>query len=112
MHIDRTIIDAIFCGRLRPEMRLGEQEPATLFNVSRTVVRQSLTRLQARGLVTERRGSRVRHDHRHKRYRNPDDGAHQAHAATPSAGGHSRYAPENLTSSAGRKRRRTHRRQL
>ncbi|WP_281406462.1 GntR family transcriptional regulator [Agrobacterium sp. B1(2019)] len=89
MYIDRTIIDAIFCGRLRPEMRLGEQEPATLFNVSRTVVRQSLTRLQARGLVqvTARRGSRVRHDHPHQQYRNSADGAHQANAATRSAGG-------------------------
>ncbi|CAN7631039.1 GntR family transcriptional regulator [Neorhizobium sp. LjRoot104] len=58
LHIDRTIIDAILCGRLRPGMRLGEQELATLFNVSRTVVRQSLTRLEARGLVqvTARRG--------------------------------------------------------
>ncbi|OOO19733.1 hypothetical protein BS627_14915 [Agrobacterium salinitolerans] len=87
LHIDRTIIDAIFCGRLRPEMRLGEQKPTTLFNVSRTVVRQSLTRLQSRGLVTARRGTRVRHDHPHQRYRNPDDVAHQAHAATPSSGG-------------------------
>ncbi|MCR6726809.1 GntR family transcriptional regulator [Agrobacterium fabrum] len=51
MHIDWTIIDAIFCGWVRPGMRLGEQELATLFNVSRTVVRQSLTRLEASGLV-------------------------------------------------------------
>nr|WP_244638338.1 GntR family transcriptional regulator [Agrobacterium fabrum] len=51
LHIDRTIIDAIFCGRVWPGMRLGEQELATLFNVSRRVVRQSLTRLEARDLV-------------------------------------------------------------
>ncbi|NKK56242.1 GntR family transcriptional regulator [Rhizobium leguminosarum bv. viciae] len=58
MHIDRTIIDAILGGRLTPGMRLGEQDLATLFNVSRTTVRQSLTRLEARGLVqvTARRG--------------------------------------------------------
>ncbi|MBB4952211.1 DNA-binding GntR family transcriptional regulator [Agrobacterium vitis] len=58
IHIDRSIIDAILGGRLRPGMRLGEQELATLFGVSRTVVRQSLTRLEARGLVqvTARRG--------------------------------------------------------
>ncbi|OJF91387.1 GntR family transcriptional regulator [Pararhizobium antarcticum] len=58
LHIDRTIIDAILSGRLRPGMRLGEQELATLFHVSRTIVRQSLTRLEARGLVqvTARRG--------------------------------------------------------
>lgn len=57
-HIDRTIVDAILGGRLRPGMRLGEQELAALFDVSRTVVRQALTRLEARGLVqvTARRG--------------------------------------------------------
>lgn len=57
-HIDRTIVEAILSGRLKPGMRLGEQELAALFNVSRTIVRQSLTRLEARGLVqvTARQG--------------------------------------------------------
>ena len=58
MHIDRTIVEAILGGRLKPGMRLGEQELAALFNVSRTIVRQALTRLEARGLVqvTARQG--------------------------------------------------------
>ena len=56
--IDRVIVDAILTGRLCPGTRLGEQALATLFGVSRTMVRQALVRLETRGLVevSSRRG--------------------------------------------------------
>jgi DNA-binding GntR family transcriptional regulator len=56
--IDRAIVDAILAGRLRPGMRLGEQDLGGVFDVSRTVVREALIRLETRGLVhvTPRRG--------------------------------------------------------
>jgi DNA-binding GntR family transcriptional regulator len=58
LHIDRVIVDAILAGRLRPGARLGEQALATLFEVSRTTVREALIRLETRGLVhaSARRG--------------------------------------------------------
>ena len=58
LHIDRVIVDAILAGRLRPGARLGEQAVATLFDVSRTTVREALIRLETRGLVhsSARRG--------------------------------------------------------
>src|ERR1700733_14566264 len=57
-HIDRVIVDAILAGRLRSGTRLGEQALATLFEVSRTTVREALIRLETRGLVhtSPRRG--------------------------------------------------------
>jgi DNA-binding GntR family transcriptional regulator len=56
--IDRSIVDAILAGRLRPGARLGEQALASVFEVSRTIVREALIRLETRGLVhvSPRRG--------------------------------------------------------
>ena len=56
--IDRVIVDAILAGRIRAGTRLGEQALATLFEVSRTSVREALIRLEARGIVqvSPRRG--------------------------------------------------------
>jgi DNA-binding GntR family transcriptional regulator len=45
------IVDAILAGRLAPGQRLGEQALAELFGVSRTLVREALARLSARGMV-------------------------------------------------------------
>jgi len=58
LHIDRVIVDAILSGRLRPGARLGEQALAKLFDVSRTIVREALIRLETRGLIhsSARRG--------------------------------------------------------
>jgi DNA-binding GntR family transcriptional regulator len=58
LHIDRVIVDAILAGRLRPGARLGEQALAKLFDVSRTIVREALIRLETRGLIhsSARRG--------------------------------------------------------
>lgn len=49
--IAERIVDAILAGRLQPGQRLGEQVLAELFGVSRTLVREALTRLSARGIV-------------------------------------------------------------
>jgi DNA-binding GntR family transcriptional regulator len=56
--IDRVIVDAVLAGRIRAGMRLGEQALATLFQVSRTSVREALIRLETRGIVqvSPRRG--------------------------------------------------------
>ncbi|MCK8785899.1 GntR family transcriptional regulator [Roseomonas sp. NAR14] len=56
--IDRVIVDAILAGRIRAGTRLGEQQLAALFGVSRTSVREALIRLEARGIlqVSPRRG--------------------------------------------------------
>jgi DNA-binding GntR family transcriptional regulator len=56
--IDRVIIDAILSGSIRAGTRLGEQALASLFQVSRTSVREALIRLEARGIlqVSPRRG--------------------------------------------------------
>jgi DNA-binding GntR family transcriptional regulator len=45
------IVDAILAGSLAPGQRLGEQSLADLFGVSRTLVREALARLSARGMV-------------------------------------------------------------
>ncbi len=52
------IVNAILAGRLAPGQRLGEQGLADLFGVSRTLVREAMARLSARGMVevTARRG--------------------------------------------------------
>jgi DNA-binding GntR family transcriptional regulator len=52
------IVDAILAGRIAPGQRLGEQSLADLFGVSRTLVREALARLSARGMVevNSRRG--------------------------------------------------------
>jgi len=56
--IAERIVDAILAGKLAPGARLGEQPLADLFEVSRTIVREALTRLAARGMVevNSRRG--------------------------------------------------------
>jgi DNA-binding GntR family transcriptional regulator len=46
------VLEAILAQRLPPGMRLGEQQLATIFAVSRTLVREALTRLSERGVVT------------------------------------------------------------
>ena len=45
------IVDAILAGRLAAGQRLGEQALADLFGCSRTLVREALARLSARGMV-------------------------------------------------------------
>lgn len=52
------IVDAILAGRIEAGQRLGEQSLADLFGVSRTLVREALGRLSARGMVevSPRRG--------------------------------------------------------
>lgn len=56
--IDQVILDAILSGHISPGMHLGEQALASLFEVSRTSVREALIRLATRGIVkvTPRRG--------------------------------------------------------
>ena len=52
------LIDAVMAQRLAPGTRLSEQQLADLFGVSRTIVREALTRLTVRGVVevNSRRG--------------------------------------------------------
>lgn len=46
-----SVLRAIAEQRLTPGMRLGESDLATVFDVSRTIVRQALTQLAAHGVV-------------------------------------------------------------
>ncbi len=50
--ISDRIIEAVMAQKLAPGSRLGEQQLAILFDCSRTIVREALTRLAARGIVT------------------------------------------------------------
>ena len=50
--ISDRIIEAVMAQKLPPGTRLGEQQLAMLFDCSRTIVREALTRLAARGIVT------------------------------------------------------------
>lgn len=50
--ISDRIIEAVMAQKLPPGSRLGEQQLAVLFDCSRTIVREALTRLAARGIVT------------------------------------------------------------
>ena len=52
--IAERIVESILARKLRPGERLGEQELAELFGVSRTLVREALMQLQARGFVEVR----------------------------------------------------------
>jgi len=52
--IAQRVVESILSRRLRPGERLGEQELADLFEVSRTQVREALMQLQARGFVEVR----------------------------------------------------------
>lgn len=56
--ISNRIIEAVMAQKLAPGARLGEQQLAMLFDCSRTIVREALTQLAARGIVTvsSRRG--------------------------------------------------------
>jgi DNA-binding GntR family transcriptional regulator len=56
--ISKRIIEAVMAKKLAPETRLGEQQLSSLFDCSSTVVREALTQLAARGIVTvsSRRG--------------------------------------------------------
>ncbi len=56
--IAQRIIEAVLAQRLAPGTRLGEQNLSLLFDCSRTLVREALVRLAARGIVTvsSRRG--------------------------------------------------------
>jgi DNA-binding GntR family transcriptional regulator len=50
--IGDRIVRAVLSRRLLPGERLGESALATLFGCSRTIVREALNRLAARGIVT------------------------------------------------------------
>jgi len=50
--ISARIVEAVLAQKLAPGSRLGEQQLAMLFDCSRTIVREALTRLAARGIVT------------------------------------------------------------
>ena len=56
--ISARITQSVMAQKLAPGARLGEQQLAALFNCSRTIVREALIRLAARGIVTvsSRRG--------------------------------------------------------
>lgn len=50
--ISSKIVEAILSQQLTPDSRLGESELAALFNCSRTIVREAMLDLSARGIVT------------------------------------------------------------
>jgi len=50
--ISDRILQAVMAQKLAPGSRLGEQQLAMLFDCSRTIVREALMRLAARGIVT------------------------------------------------------------
>ncbi len=50
--ISERIVEAVMAQQLAPGTRLGEQQMAMVFDCSRTLVREALTRLAARGIVT------------------------------------------------------------
>ena len=52
--ITERVVQSILARKLRAGERLGEQELADLFGVSRTLVREALIKLQARGFVEVR----------------------------------------------------------
>jgi len=54
VEIAQRVVEAILAQKLAPGERLGEQELADLFGVSRTLVREALMQLQARGFVEVR----------------------------------------------------------
>ena len=49
--IANRIVDAILAGRIAPGQRLVEQSLADVFGVSRTLIREAMARLSARGMV-------------------------------------------------------------
>ena len=54
IEIAQRVVESILSQKLKPGERLGEQELADLFGVSRTMVREALMQLQARGFVEVR----------------------------------------------------------
>lgn len=54
LQIARQVVESILAQKLAPGERLGEQDLADLFKVSRTLVREALMQLQARGFVEVR----------------------------------------------------------
>ena len=52
--IPELVVESILAGKIRPGERLGEQELADMFCVSRTLVREALINLKARGFVEVR----------------------------------------------------------
>lgn len=52
--ITQRVVESILAQKLAPGERLGEQEMADVFGVSRTLVREALMQLQARGFVEVR----------------------------------------------------------
>lgn len=52
--IAQQVVEAILAQKIAPGDRLGEQELAEVFGVSRTLVREALMQLQARGFVEVR----------------------------------------------------------
>ena len=52
--IAQRVVESILAQQLAPGQRLGEQALADLFDVSRTMVREALMQLQARGFVEVR----------------------------------------------------------
>lgn len=56
--IEKRVIHAVLSGLITPGERLGEQVLCGIFGVSRTLVREAMMRLQARGIVavSPRRG--------------------------------------------------------
>jgi DNA-binding GntR family transcriptional regulator len=53
-NIAERVVESILARQIRPGERLGEQELADLFGVSRTLVREALITLQSRGFVEVR----------------------------------------------------------
>ncbi len=54
IEIAQRVVESILAQKLMPGERLGEQELADMFGVSRTLVREALMQLQARGFVEVR----------------------------------------------------------
>ncbi|MBS0446710.1 MAG: GntR family transcriptional regulator [Proteobacteria bacterium] len=54
IEIAQRVVESILGQKLKPGERLGEQELADTFGVSRTLVREALMQLQARGFVEVR----------------------------------------------------------
>ena len=52
--IAQRVVESILAQKLKPGERLGEQPLADMFGVSRTLVREALMQLQARGFVEVR----------------------------------------------------------
>lgn len=50
--ISKRIVGAVLSAKLSPNERLGEQQLATVFGCSRTVVREAMVELSTRGIVS------------------------------------------------------------